>query len=187
MTIDDYFAIPWDPSRHQRRGRESKWLLVADIDMTSGEVWLGDPTLAPSLIDGIVVELARGVYRVEMRIMDYGDDRRVSRFRLVLAAADRTGLGAQIGMTGTDTALIGVIDNGAGAAFDSDETARIVDRKLQSAEWYARIRIDEPALDMVAISSGFGDGEYRVFEIRDQGARAGLEIEFIGPHEPYPD
>jgi hypothetical protein len=46
---------------------------------------------------------------------------------------------------------------------------------------------DTPGATVAWIESGFGDGEFPVFElVASDGSRVGVEVQFIAPDEEYP-
>jgi hypothetical protein len=170
-------------------GTESDWQEFCEFELHSGKLFLGDSLAAPELECGTVYPMPPGRYRVEARVMTYGDDQRVSRLRAWLA--DRTpSLGEEVGEAWCDVAQIGFCDNERWPpAYNADPDAawEKVEDQFFGVNLCAVVVLDE-ATDavMVTAQSGFGDGTYPVYELADGGERVGFEVEFIKADEPYP-
>jgi hypothetical protein len=172
-------------------GRESEWTEIAQLDLTSGKLIVGDVQFVPNLDDSLLVDLPSGTYSVQRKLVTYGQDTRVAALRVILldATGDREG---QIGSTWTDTATMGVSDysaaTGALSALGQDEFHdRVLSAVHQATgEPVGVVTWVRDHAEMPFAASGFGDGLYPVYELVTDGDRVGVEVEFIAQGTPYP-
>jgi len=110
MTIEDYLASDFTgrPSRGDL-GKESEWLDFCELSVRGDKVHVVDASYAADPAEGCMVELAPGVYQTCVKMMAYGQDKRISRLR-VLRPGALAGVSSQIGDTGTDTGNVGIYD-----------------------------------------------------------------------------
>ena len=102
MTLQEYRA--WFSGRPGAEPIESEWLDICPLALVSGELGVIDP----SVFEGETVEMSAGIYQAQARVMDWADDRRVSRLRV--ARCQEVRLGGQVGSVGVDFAQVGVVD-----------------------------------------------------------------------------
>lgn len=191
-TLDSFLAEAWtaDPPTGTL-GSETEWLPFCTLSLQGPQLLVIDADFAPAAEDGILVDLPSGRYNVSARVLDYGADKRVSRLRVAREGAS-VRLGDLLGTTWTDTAKTGVCDYHAyldawGA--DNEAAWTIVGPTLENAGTHGIAVLDEARGAVLPfVSSGFGDGEFPVYELLDEasGARVGVQIEFMPPDLPYP-
>jgi hypothetical protein len=148
-----------------------------------------DPTYGPKPEQGFVVDLPKGAYLIQAKVVNYGPVQYVSRFRV--AIRDLTPIvGDIVGTVGNDTAQIGVCDYEVfSEVWGEDDEASL--EKIQNTLWDAEehgvaILDEEKRAVMPFFASGFGDGEHTVRELISNQDRVGIEVEFIGEGTEYP-
>lgn len=188
MKLKSYLAKGKEAPPGSPTGRETDWMLVDRLRISSGTMWIGDPGFSWAECrdgSGCTLKLPEGTYRVEAKAQEYDGPRLVTRMRAYLDESDNPKPGKKIGDAGTDSGQIGVCDPkllmaAFAAAFDNDE-----DEVLESLEsafddgcgvYYPK---PNAAGCLVYVPSGFGDGGNAVFELRSGGRTVGLETEFI--------
>jgi len=162
-----------------RHGVESDWLLHCEFRVTSGRLWIGDPCGLHG-DDGCVINVAPGTFRVEAKVMDFGGDLYVSRFRVFPSGVD-VATGAEIGQTGTDSAAIGVADiesAEAGKAMEGDDVYERLDEEISDRCGVVEL---QNGAKVPWVNSGLGDGSAPVIALMSQGQVVGLEQEFMPP------
>ena len=191
MKLDDALQNAWTANPPKGSiGKESTWLEFCSLQMSGNRHLIIDAEFAPSEADGLLVTLSPGHYCIQAKVIDYGTDKRVSRLRVGRDGHHST-VGQQIGTTWTDTAKTGVCDFETfwQACGGSVERAyEVIGDTLEQASSHGVAILDSSiGVVMPFVSSGFGDGEFAVFElVATDGERVGIEIEFISPGEPYP-
>lgn len=173
-------------------GRQTDWLEFCTLRLSAGRLLVCDAQFVPGEESGMVVDLPPGEYTVEARVIEYkgwwSRDRRVSRARVYRNSSVPL-LGRRIGQTWTDTAATGFCDYDALLRWSEGDEAfyHVVDRTMETAD-KCGIAVYDAATDAVVpyVTSGFGDGEFPVFELIAGGRRVGIEVEFIEPDAPYP-
>jgi len=171
---------PTDPILGEHIG----WTVLGNLPVKSGRVWVGDAAFAPNEADGEVVELAPGEYEGRVRWLRFGHDERAANLVLVPSGAAFT-RGEQLGTTWADTATQGVCDFNLFQAAIVDEEEYREAYELQ-VEFKGSQRFAYGDAVLLVTSSGFGDGSFKLFELVHEGRRVGIEVEMIGPDEPYP-
>jgi hypothetical protein len=133
--------------------------------------------------------LPPGHYEVAARYMQWGRDRRVSRLRVVLKGSS-VQLGKKVGGVCTDTAAIGVCDLDVFSAAwrkNPKNAANKMEYHVTGEEIYGSFALDEQNRAVMAFAhTGFGDGEYPLYELVSGSKRVGVEIVFIEEKQPYP-
>ena len=176
MTLQEY--LERDPAdAHGADFIESDRLDICPLALVSGRLGVIDPTT----FDGETVEVSPGTYQVQARVMDWADDRRVSRLRVTSCQDVR--LGGQVGSVGVDSAQVGVVD--------WDAAQRASEGLDAEGEQEVISGLDAPTLGGVAcwsraegvfmpwVSSGFGDGNFPIYELLTGDIRVGAEVVFI--------
>ena len=195
MSLIRYMALSWGRLPFEgSTGAETNWLHVADLRVTSGKVWIGDPQFSWAEAnegEGCIVDVPEGDYIVEAKGISYCKPqwlrgwRYVSRVRVRLKSSKKPRQGESIEEAGTDSGLIGVADPIAlKSAFDEvcgadvNQALAMLDRGVRG-----RIGKFEPhrggAGKLVYLPSGFGDGEGPVYELLEGDEPVGLEHEII--------
>jgi hypothetical protein len=190
MNLDTYLKEAWTANPPEGTpGRETDWLEFCDLVLSSGKLLIADAQFIPSLEDGVLVELPPGTYTLEARVMDYGSDKRIARLRALLPGSTVV-LRRLIDKTWTDTAQTGVCDYELFAAAwgAHEQSAWEVIEPVLTSGWTHGVAVLDQTTGAVMpfVGSGFGDGEFPVFELQSDSQRVGVEIEFIKPGTPYP-
>lgn len=165
-------------------GIDMGWTDLGTLTVSSGRVWVGDAAFAPHEADGKVVELPSGEYEGRVRWLRYGQDERAANLVLVPPSAEFT-RGEQLGTTWADTATQGVCDFELLQAALTDEEEYREAYELE-VEVKGSQRFAYGNAILLVTPSGFGDGTFKLFELVHEGRRIGIEVEMIGPDEPYP-
>jgi hypothetical protein len=192
MTLAEYLADSLshdEPPPEGVAGQFSDWLLVDDLEVTSGKLWIGDAQMAWAETrdpdGGCVVPVPSGKYRVEGRGVDFGGYKLVAGVRVVLAGADHVIAIGDVGECGTDSGQIGVADAAELAAAFAQAFGEDVDAALDALE----AGIENPlgtyaplaghSAKMVYVPSGGSDGGGSVLELLSGSHRVGIEHIFI--------
>ena len=170
-------------AREGKVGVETEWLGLGHIELrAAGKIHVVDPIYFGNVKEGCLIGLQKGRYEVEVKCLEFGWDRRVSRFRMALRGV-QSQLGRKVDEAFTDTASV-TIANAAAAVSTSDK---------QREEMYEAIgealagvsRVNQNLV--VYVASGFGDGRFPVHQRLDGDRKiCGFEIEFIPQNAPYP-
>jgi hypothetical protein len=162
-------------------GIETNWLDVdAFVEVTTGSLWAGDPYIC-NAEDGCVVNVPNGTYILEAKAMDFAGRKRVSRLRVILQGVKEPVVGEQFGATQTDVAMMAVCD-----ILALDEAIGGNNEKFQEfivAHDYKdcgiiQFEMKKPIV-IPYVSTGFGDCQAPVFELRSDGNVVGMELEFL--------
>lgn len=168
-------------------GTETDWMRFTELRVDSGMVLFLDPLAADNPEHGLMVELSAGKHEVWVKAMMYGRMGVPSRLRVILPGTNPV-LGGEIGTTWTDVATTGVCDYEAfaKASQNPDKYDNEIRQKVFDIDVYIVVPLDpESEATVAAVTSGFGDGEYRVFELLSESKRVGAEVEFIPPDGPF--
>lgn len=191
MNLEECFRPKIDWSSKMPKdgdlGTETDWMRFTELKVDSGKMLFLDPFAATKPEEGLLVELSPGTYEVWIKAMRYGYMGVPSRLRVVFPDTAPV-LGGEIGTTWTDVATTGVCDYEAfaKAAQDPDKYDDEIRQKLFGIDVYIVVPLDpESEATVAAVSSGFGDGEYRVYELLSESERVGAEVEFIPPDGPF--
>jgi len=169
-------------------GTESEWLFHCEFEVRGTRLQVLDVFMAGHDGEGVILEVAPGVYVVEARVMTYGIDRRICRVRVHPKSEIGT-LGELAGEVGVDLAAVAIcdVDRLAGWAQGDEDQWRRWGHQL----WYGRatpagLYACEPAKTLVPfVDSGFGDGTYPVYYLMHDNRAVGLEAVFLPPGTPY--
>lgn len=183
------WANPHDPPP-----REGVWEPFGRIQLDSGKLLIEDAGFTPSLVDGTLVELPVGTYEVQRKLVVYGDDARNMGLRVILP--DQAGSrGDRIGETWTDTGETAASDyerarsalRALGERVFYDRYAKVLEQESRRAPARSSGLVDyEDKPLLLFVSSGFGDGQFPIYELVAQDQRVGIEVQFIAPGTPYP-
>jgi hypothetical protein len=161
------------------------WLELCAIEVRSGKIWIGDPLIANEG-DGCTATVPVGTYAIEGIGCLSDGARTVYSIRARLKSAVGTQIGAEIGETGTDCAMIGICDIGAFDAACKD-AAEEVQGELEEKAWrsgFGRITFKKyRGAVMAFVPSGEGDGCGPVRELLEAGKRIGIQHEFYADKE----
>lgn len=170
--------------------RDVGWFDVTELELPSGQLWVGDPGFSWAELDGgdgNRIALDPGRYAVRAFVMAFGEGNLVARLRVCAIGTDEPKLGAELTQAGTDSAAIGVCDAEAmltsyRAKFGDDRNRGALFLEEFAFQRAGVLRVDDgvgPAL--VYVQSGFGDGGGSVLELLDGARRVGVELPFIEP------
>lgn len=167
---------PWGPETSLWKPRIGpKWLVLGDLPVTSGRIWVGDVQFAPIERDGEVVDVPVGVYEVSIMWGD-GDSEAILRAVLKGTEAER---GIQIGETWADTASQAVCDFEAyRAAVGDDHNAYWEKADMAILSEIPGRYEHAPGAVLVHCTSGDGDGTFPLYEMVSGGKRVGIEVDF---------
>jgi hypothetical protein len=171
-------------------GRDLGWFDVAELPLSSGVLWIGDPGFSWAELDagdGLCIPLEPGRYAVRAFVMEFGEGAFVARLRVCAIDAPAPSLGDELAEAGTDSAAIGVCDaeemlSAYRAVFGSDRNAGA--QFLEDFDFHRAgvLRVEgESGPGLIYVQSGFGDGGGPVFELKDGERRVGVELPFIEP------
>lgn len=184
MKLAEYWQQPLSGTLN-RRGTETDWLDVAEIEVTTGTLAMGDTLYFPDC--QLEAHVPNGVYCVQAVVRDYGVERRIARLRAILQNQKITRQPDPLGHFPVDFAGVGVCDYPTFRdAFETTFTCQ--DEKqahYTSHLWgdYGVVRV--AGLPMVYTRAGWGDGIYDVFPYVDtSGVTVGIEAVFI-KDDPY--
>jgi hypothetical protein len=169
-------------------GRDLGWFDLAELDLQSGTLWVGDPAFSWAELaggDGIRITLEPGRYAVSAFVMAFGDGNFIARLRVCWAGTTKPTLGGELAEAGTDSAAVGVCDADQmlvayRAEFDDDRTAGALFLETFDFQRAGLLRVaSETGPALVYVQSGFGDGAGPVIELLDGQRRVGVELPFI--------
>ena len=149
---------------------------------------ISDFQFVPSKKDGLIVKLPPKLYSIEAKGVSYEGDRRIAGLRVIQKGVSGT-RGKKIGKTWVDTGLTSVCEF---ERFSREWKALGKDAEEKLEEEYGKgadcgvFRLSKKGSPVLYASSGFGDGTFPVFELRDGTKRVGFEVEFITANQPYP-
>ncbi len=185
QRVPDFWTRP-EPKKGSL-GEESDWVDFTELTISGGKMLVGDPEQLPQPEQCLCVNLPNGAYSVRAKVMRYGKDKRISRIQVSLKNGSDANLGAVIGTAGTDIAIIGICDAEriqAACEENPDECGEDIKQDAFGIDSSGVVHRDSCIIPVV--SSGFGDGEFLVYELLSAAGREGAEIEFIKHNEPYP-
>jgi len=161
----------------------TEWLELCTIEVTSGKLWIGDPLIANEG-DGCVATVPTGTYTVEGIGCLSDRTRTVYSVRARLKSAASVQVGAEIGETGTDCAMIGICDIGAFDATckDAADVQDELEEKTSRAGFGCITFRKYRGAVMAFVPSGDGDGCGPVRELLESGTCIGIQHAFYG-HE----
>ena len=181
MTLEEYLnagsqGIP----KGGVKGVPSEWLPVAEITVSHGSLWAGDPYVCDGE-DGCMIDVPNGDYIVEAQGYDFDGIRIIGRARARLASASDVLMGEMVGDTGTDSALIAICDMGsvdAAVAGDNDGFQAFIDE--YDFQRYGVIQFQmKGEIAIPYVNSGFGDGTGPMYRLMAGDRCVGLELDFV--------
>jgi hypothetical protein len=187
MTAEEFFNPLIVPDGQLLNpGRETGWMYFLTISFQGPQLLIMDASLIPHQEHALMVDLSPSDYRVSVKGVDYGIERRLSRVSCCRARREIK-LGAKLGETWTDSAQTGMYDLGRlmkCCSGQSDRVEEIIQRKVPDIGMLGIVSLDHASC--LVFNSGFGDGSYPVYELISERQRVGVEIEFISPEAEYP-
>src|SRR6516162_3118548 len=153
-----------------------EWLLAAKLPVSSGSLFIGDPSYDPA--DAYVATVPPGTYLIEARLRDLGGEWYTARVRAILEGCDEPKLGKQIGETCTDLAVMAFYDLKAAdeaIAGDNDLYMDRVTRKSFATCGLVQLKLTKP-MTIAYVETGFDCGGL-VYELRSDRRRVGVEVE----------
>jgi hypothetical protein len=180
MRIEDFYNQPLSGTPLQQ-GVESDWLDLCELPIPSGKLSMGDPLTFPRA--QVKVRVVGGTYKVQAKVFDYGNHRRISRLRACLEEDPYDVL--EIDEFPVDAGMAAVCEYptfkaARKAAFEADPTLDDNFYERFMAEEFGVIKLGEPPAPIAYVMSGWGDGWYTVFVYLDEhGRKVGCETVFI--------
>ena len=169
-------------------GVESDWMEVGTLEVTTGSLWAGDPFVC-NAEDGCVAKVPAGLYALEAKAMDFAARKRVSRLRVYLRGAREPVVGKKMGTTLTDTGMMAVCDIDAldkAVGGDYDRFNDLVTQRDYKDCGIVQIQMKGPIV-IHYVSTGFGDCDAPVYELKSGRTRIGMELEFLAPGYVFQD
>jgi hypothetical protein len=159
---------------------ESMWRHVCDLT-TGGVLSVSDSSF---FYDAPVLPVVNpGMYGVYANVALFQSHPHIIAVKVVTSMSPAMVRGRKWGDVTVDFAQIAICDRAdAEAAFDALGDGRMDEYydKLDNTELYTTITVSETMCDMAIVRTGFGDGAYPVYELRDsEGETSGIEIEFF--------
>ncbi len=184
MKLAEYWQQPLSGVVN-RRGTQTDWLEVAQIEITTGTLAIGDTLYFPHY--QVEANVPNGFHHIQAIVRDYGVARRIARLRAVLHTQSLTYQPNPIGHFPVDFAGVGVCDYLAfREAFETTYTCQ--DEKQAhyiSHLWGDFGVVQVGGMPMVYTKAGWGSGIYEVFPYVDESNRiVGIEAVFI-EDDPY--
>lgn len=170
-------------------GVQTGWMPLAEFTLKGGKFLVCDFNFIPSEPDGVIIRAKPGEYTIEAKAIDFDGDRRISRLR-IFQRDKQPILGKKIGETWTDTAMTGVCDldnfTKEWSALEPGKAEEKLQEEYEKGDDCGVFRLQTTGTKIPFVSSGFGDGRFPVFKLRDRKVPVGFEIEFIAEAEPFP-
>lgn len=181
-------------------GEGTDWLPMAELQ-TEGQFWIGEAEFLGMPEKGGYICVEPGTYEASVKVMYYGSVPKISRMRACrtpnLISRWFRGGGAEATLVlsdeecWADSGTAGIADSSAWSRImerdDEDAVAAQVVEALKGGEGRLGVITYQPdGVRAVWAMSGFGDGTYPIFELRQGDRCVGAEIEFIAPNAPYP-
>jgi hypothetical protein len=169
-------------------GTEVGWHPVNTLNLSSGELWAGDPQFSWAELRskrGFRIALDPGNYAVSVLIISFDKMNVVARLRVSSEDAKNPKAGTAVGKVGTDSALIGVGD--AKLVWDAFQDKYGSDM-AGPPTWlgktkYGRVGLLQPngkkGAAITYVNSGFGYGGSSVKALRDGKKLVGVEMVFV--------
>lgn len=173
---------------------ESEWFHVGDHELETDSMAVSVAKEAPieeSGDDGGIVELESGTYGFYLQGVAYGPDKRVARARVLREGAEVDGR-EEIGEAWTDLAEVGfyepdlmreAMDN------DEDEYEDWMESFYDMGDFDlhdVRPHPSDERIKVFVFRSGWGDGTFPVYALKEGNKVVGMEVEFIKSGEEYP-
>ncbi len=183
MNIDAFFSEPLSEA-FAMNGEESDWLDVGTVTIQSSHISVGDAILFPG--DQSEIEIDNGPYMIQAKGIDYGNDRRISRLRacqipVTIQSKRRNAISVVFARVGIcdPTLFLRALEANTNGGKDLDLYNAVYSDLLNAM--YGVITLDDQ--NMVFVSSGWGSGQYDVYELWLSGHSVGFEITFINIDE----
>ncbi len=187
--LNDYLSNR-DNGPAPKRGQSPSEIICipfATFELRGTRLGFSDPW---QILEAVPVECLPGSYALEAECFRYGTDGRVARV-LAMRSGRRGERGALYGEFGVDVGNACIFDHDAIEGYvDSDEDGfdrwgqeYIVDA---APSFSGSIPCTPAKSTIVYFASGFGDGTYSVYELRDDDGIVGAEVVFLNELEPYP-
>lgn len=160
-------------------GQESAWHDFAEIEVTAGKLWSGDPAIL-DVEDGYAHPLPNGTYIVAATVVQSEGHRHVGRLRAHLATQRGFQRGARVGENGTDSGMIGVGDIAALGTM-GDVNADTLETRLEAATTGLGVLAfgKDKRIQVAFVPTG-SDGTGPVYELLHGETAVGVELSFMG-------
>jgi hypothetical protein len=184
MRLEEFYNQAETPPP---KGFESDWLDLCELPIPTGKLSIGDPLTFPEA--QVKIRVVGGTYKVQAKVFDNGQHRRISRLRACLDEDPYDIF--EIDEFPVDAGLAAVSEYptykaALKAAMKADPTFEDNFFKRFIEEEFGVVKLGEPPAQVAYVMSGWGDGWYTVFVYLDeQGKKVGCEAVFI--HVTPPD
>lgn len=163
-------------------GRVSEWFDLGTIPVPTGKLGLVDPQTF-EVDDGVLVKVPPGQYRVFAQGIDFAGHRRVAAMRVQLEGTSPKRAGDEVGEVPVDLGMFVAVDVGDfDKRFDlawADELSEMVLRLDVDGAKVMDLKIQRQKFPLAIAASGFGDGGYPAFRLKEGRKTVGAEVEFI--------
>jgi hypothetical protein len=174
-------------------GVRSGWLDVAMLELKSGGLALDEGLYYPALADA-AVQLEPGNHALQVCCVQYTGDWRIGAVRLLRVGQDAASLQREpLAEISIDSGCLALSERPSLLAVDPEERDEVL---LAVNDYVTYEHPDQQAVGIslfafggaptVVVNSGFGDGCYPAFALRDGKQALGVEVEFIAEGEAYP-
>lgn len=184
MSIKEYFSqSTGDVLPANVAGVVGPWMELCNLDLPHGRLWAGDPWLANE-VDGVVIKVKPGQFRVQVMGMDFEGHRRIARVRIF----DQTASSFESQLTSLtvkdEMGLLGLGDLTAmNRAIEPDHyedfTEDLDKVTIEDVAGCIGFEYRNRRFEMVLLPAGLGDGEYDVYTLQFQDKVIGMEVEFL--------
>lgn len=183
MTLSAYLKqSPRGNPIKGKTGKESPWLDVGELTF-QGEAQLTDADAFGDPNQGVILQIPKGKYALQVKVIAFGFDRRISRFKL-LNSHDR--LKAKVGPFLDELG----IDSGVATLCDLKFVVALTlaDKKELCAQDTLALAaiLTSHGGSVATLKTGFGDGVFPVHSLLVNNMQVGIETQFIRKDAPYP-
>ena len=165
------------------------WTSVGELEVKGHRIYAGDSWAIAA--ESISFAVPPGRYVITAECFAYGADARVARVRGLLPGREHTTAKLE-GEFGVDVGSAGVIDaDSLDRWADANEedfeswSQEYMDTRVEDQSMAGFFPCPEARVAMLHCSTGFGDGVYQAFTLRDGGETVGFELVFLKPGQGY--
>jgi hypothetical protein len=158
------------------------WCEVGTMEVRSGKLTAVDfGVMDPA--SGVTVEVAKGPYRVQARIMSFGGSLGICAARALSQSLPQVVRGPVVGKVSVDIAKITIADIADTARGLTEDDFEAISQQIRGRRKtfgsLITLKLPSKIVQLPCIASGFGDGTYPAFLLTHNGAGVGIEVEFV--------